>query len=69
MLLKKPRIGTEIDLNGKVLAQVMDEYQRATVDPAFANQPPNLSAYRMVVKIAAKWLRLANHLSGEKREG
>lgn len=66
MLTDKPRIGEEMDLTGEVWLQVMDEYQRTKVDPIFGRLKPNPAALRLVVKIVAKWLRVANHLSGEK---
>jgi len=68
MLIDKPRMFkmTEYDFNGDVLAQVMDEYQRTKVDPIFGRLKPSPAAFRLVVKIVAKWLRVANHLGGEK---
>ena len=69
MLKDKPRILEEVDLNGEVLAQVMDEYQKTVVDPWLAkwcSQHP--SGVKLAIREAAKWLRIANHSGGGKGE-
>ena len=73
MLRNKPRIMTEIDLTGEVVAQVMDEYQRTVVDPWLLEIFGRYKFlrrfhYRKAIQRAARWIHIANHLSGEKGE-
>lgn len=68
MLTDKPRIGTEYELKGGVLLELFAEYEKANIDPWMAEMCGKTpAARRMAIKAAALWLRLANHLSGEKK--